>query len=238
MAVGPDRFQDVERYGRAALRYLERSAGTALRGLQRHWGLAGGVVLAVVLLAVAMALTNAPPRKPEPSLADLQTARQAAFALDIAIRQQFMDRLERDEDPVAVYLAYRDNVPRITTETGKQFGVDLSRVSLLPRNATNAPDEWESRQLTILQFAMEAGIDAQTLELSAIVDEVIDGKKKKVFRWIKPIQMGEHCVTCHGDAVDTRILDLLKQDYPDDEATGQYEYEMRGAYSVRKVLDK
>jgi hypothetical protein len=44
-------------------------------------------------------------------------------------------------------------------------------------------------------------------------------------------------MTCHGDAVDPRILAALTRDYPVDEATGYYDLELRGAYSVRKVLD-
>ena len=41
---------------------------------------------------------------------------------------------------------------------------------------------------------------------------------------------------CHGDAPNTRILELLAQEYPLDEATGYYETEIGGAYSVSKVL--
>lgn len=192
---------------------------------------------ASAFLALALAFAGcAKPPPPKPSVEDVQAARRAAFGLDAAFNKAFMDRLEHDEDPVAVYLAYRDNAGPMTAAAAKEAGFELSRVALRVRNPQNKPDDWEEKQLNILQLAMETGLDAQQLEISALTVEEINGKRMQVFRWIKPIQMGEHCMTCHGDDISQKLLDLIRQDYTEDEATGYYPEEMRGAYAVRKVL--
>lgn len=195
-------------------------------------GMSGGAIaLAALLCACA-------PRIPQPDPADVQAARQAALGLDIRIRTEILSRIERDEDPIAVYVAYRDTVPAMTREAEQAAGFELSRVALRVRNPTNTPDDWENQQLLGFQFMMEAGFDPETLETSAIVtEEGEDGKKHRVFRWMRPLGTGETCMVCHGDDIEPRILALLSQDFTEDEATGYYANELRGAYSVRKPLD-
>ena len=143
-----------------------------------------------------------------------------------------LDRLERAEDPVAVSLAYRDNVPGWAKEIGTKLGVDLSRTALRTRNPSNAPDDWEVKQMELFEFSREAGLDPATMEVAEIVTE----GKQKVFRWIRPIAMDEACLTCHGEEIDTRVVTLLNQEYPLDEALDYHETEFGGAYSVSKVL--
>lgn len=194
-------------------------------------------VRAVGLLACILATTACAPGPETPDAALLLAARQAALELDTAIRQDVLSRLDRNEDPVAIYVAYRDTVPAMTRDIAARADLDLSRTALRVRNSANTADDWERRQLEEFAFLIEAGLDAETLEASAIEREQIDGAQKRVFRWMRPLVTGESCMTCHGDAVDPRILALLAQDFPVDEATGYYDLELRGAYAVRKVLD-
>lgn len=181
----------------------------------------------------ALALASACAPEPEtPSPADLLLARQAGVAFDVRMKQDVLDRLDRLEDPVAVYLAYRDHVPFYANQIGQPLGLELSRVSLRPRNPSNAADDWEAEQMELFGFWREAGLDPLTLEASAIVKE----GDRQVFRWMRPLVMDEACMACHGDTPDPRILTLLAQEYPLDEATGYYETEIAGAYSVSKLL--
>ncbi len=188
-------------------------------------------------MALAALLCACAPKEPKPDLADIQAARQAALGLDIRIHTEVLNRLERDEDPVAVYVAYRENVPQMTREAEQAAGFELSRVALRVRNTADTPDDWENKQLLAFQFMTEAGFDPETLETSAMVEEVDEaGKKQRFFRWMRPLGAGETCMVCHGDDIDPKILALLKQDYTEDEATGYYANELLGAYSVRKPL--
>jgi hypothetical protein len=144
---------------------------------------------------------------------------------------EILDRLEREEDPVAVYLAYRDNVPGWAKEIGAKFGVEFSRTALRVRNPANAPDDWETRQMELFEFSREAGLDPTAMEVSEIVAE--DGQK--VFRWIRPVVMDEACLTCHGEEIDPRLVTLIGQEYPLDEAIDYHETELGGAYSISKA---
>lgn len=185
------------------------------------------------LAGAAFALAGACAPEPEtPSPADMLLARQAGFAFDVRMKMDILDRLDRDEDPVAVYLAYRDHVPSYAKEIGERLGFAFSRVSMRPRNPSNAADEWEAEQMELFSFWRETGLDPATMEASAIVKE----GDQKLLRWMRPLVMDEPCMTCHGDNADPRILKLLAQEYTLDEATGYYETEIGGAYSVTKVL--
>jgi len=185
-----------------------------------------------LMLGVALGLAACAPRPPVPDVADIQAARQAALMLDVRFRTEILDRLER-EDASAIYMAYRDHAAEFVREASAKSHLDIRRVGLRVRNPANAADDWEAEQLEKFDFLVNAGYDISVLEASAIVTE----NKQKWFRWIKPMPVGETCMVCHGDDIPADILKQLKQDYPDDNATGYQPSEMRGAYSVRRKLE-
>ena len=188
---------------------------------------AAALAIASVLLLSACA---AKVQKPDP--VDLTAARQAALLLEIGVRTQLLERLERDQDPAGVYTAYRDEVRAMTGDISKKAGVELKRVSERVRNPANAADDWERKQLAMFQTWLDAGLDEHTLEVSEIVTE----GKATYFRWMRPMTMSETCMTCHGDKIEAKLLTLLVHDYPDDEVTGYFEGELAGAYSVKKQI--
>jgi hypothetical protein len=194
--------------------------------------MSSGVARLCGMLAVA-ALGACTPAPETPDPGDLLVARQAALGFDSRLRMDIMDRLERDEDPVAVYMSYRDHAPGYAKDISERLGLDFSRVSLRPRNPLNAADDWERQQFAQFEFWRETGRDPTVMESAAIVEE----EGRKLFRWMRPLSADEGCMICHGDELDPRLLKLLAQEYPLDEATGYYETEILGAYSVTKVLE-
>jgi hypothetical protein len=62
-------------------------------------------------LALVALLPACAPKRETPDAADIRAARQAALTFDQRMSREIIARLDRDEDPVAVYLAYADNVP-------------------------------------------------------------------------------------------------------------------------------
>ena len=184
------------------------------------------------LLAAALTIAACAPEIATPSPGDLLVARQAALGFDVRLKMEMLDRLERDEDPVAVYMAYRDHVPDYAKEISERLGLEFSRVSMRPRNPLNAADDWEREQLALFEYWRETGRDPTVMESAAIVEE----GDTKVFRWMRPLAADEPCMACHGDKVDPRILKMLAQEYPLDEATGYYDTEIIGAYSVTRLL--
>ncbi|MDP3495905.1 MAG: DUF3365 domain-containing protein [Hyphomonadaceae bacterium] len=183
-------------------------------------------------IVFALAAAACEPRAERPAEADILAARQAALSFDQRLRREIIDRIVREEDPVAVYLAYADNVPGWGTEISNAARLDFSRTALGVRNPASAPDDWERRQMELFNFLADSGQDPESFEAAEIVQE----GKETVFRWLRPVVMGEACLTCHGEALDSRIKLLLGQEYPLDEAEGYSEGQLGGAYSVRKVL--
>jgi hypothetical protein len=190
----------------------------------------GRLGLGWLALALIAAACEPKPELPDPK--DVLAARQAALAFEIRMKREIIGRLERGEDPVAVYLAYADHVPEWGKEASDAAKFDFSRTALGVRNPANAPDDWERRQMETFNFLMDAGLDPSTFEAAEIVQE----GDQKVFRWLRPAQMTEACLVCHGEAMDERIKLLLLQEYPLDEASGYSENQLGGAFSVRKVL--
>lgn len=148
------------------------------------------------------------------------------------MNREIIARLDRDEDPVAVWLAYADHVPDWGRQVSNTEKIDFSRTALGVRNPANAPDDWERQQLEQMSFMLDAGVDPETMEVAEIV---LEGEET-VFRWMRPVLMGEPCLVCHGEAIDGRIKLLLGQEYPLDEATGYAAQQFGGAYSARRVL--
>jgi hypothetical protein len=180
----------------------------------------------------ACVLSACQPKFEQPEASDLNAARQAALAFDRRMQLEILDRLDRGEDPVALYLAYTDHVPGWAKEISDANKFDFSRTSLDPRNPASAADAWEQRKMQEFAYMADTGLDPAAFESGEILQE----GDEKIFRWIRPMRMSEHCLACHGEQIDSRIKLLLAQEYPDDTASGYFEGQVAGAYSVRKVL--
>jgi hypothetical protein len=167
-----------------------------------------------------------------PPASSIRSARQAALTFDQRMTREIIARLQRDEDPVAVWLAYADHVPNWGREISNDVEVEFSRTALGVRNPANAPDDWERQQIEQMSFMLDTGFDAETLDVAEVRQE----GDEKVLRWMRPILMTEDCLVCHGEGVDPRVKLLLGQEYPLDEATGYSASQLGGAYSVRQVL--
>lgn len=184
------------------------------------------------LVAAAVLFAACAPKPDQPAAADIRAARQAAFEFDQRMNREIIARLDRGEDPVAVWLAYADHVPDWGRQISNQVQAEFSRTALGMRNQANAPDDWERQQMEQMSFMLDAGVDAETMEVAEI--RIEDGAR--VFRWMRPLLMAEQCLACHGESLDGRVARLLAQEYPLDEATGYGVQQLGGAYSVRRVL--
>ena len=179
-----------------------------------------------------LALAACAPKPELPAAADIRAARQAALTFDQKMSREITARLDRAEDPVAVWLSYADNVPFWGKALSDAAQLDFSRTALTIRNPANAADDWERQQMEQMSFLLDAGLDPDTMEIAEIVHE----GPETTFRWMRPIIVTETCLACHGERIDPRIHLLIGQEYPLDDASGYAEGQLIGAYSVRKVL--
>lgn len=107
--------------------------------------------------------------------------------------------------------------------------VAMKITSTKVRNLANAPDAAEQAALARMQASLDAGTPLRT-----IVQRVTPPTGKPEWRVYKPLATVKHCLVCHG-AVDEMPADLktaLQTKYPNDQATGYRDRELRGLIRV------
>ena len=133
--------------------------------------------------------------------------------------------------PVQAVNVCHNRAPAIAAELSDKYGWQVERTSLRRRNADNTPDVWESETLQQFEVRKSAGEPAAQLEFAAPV--MIDGTQG--FRYMKAIPTQAICLTCHGgDSVPPAVAAEIDRYYPDDQARGFSEGDLRGAFSLLK----
>lgn len=115
-------------------------------------------------------------------------------------------------------------------ESASRDGWQVGRTSLKTRNPGNAPDAWERATLESFETRKAAGEAPDTLVASAVVD----GE----FRFMKAIPTGGLCLNCHGDAIAPETAAELDRLYPQDDARGYQLGDLRGAFTLRRTIEK
>jgi hypothetical protein len=122
--------------------------------------------------------------------------------------------------------------PEIAHQLSQRSGWELARTSLKLRNQDNAPDSWEKNVLLSFEARKKSGEDITNMELAGIVES----EGKLTFRYMKAIPTGELCLKCHGDNIDAKVAERLDALYPDDQARGYKQGDIRGAFTFEKGL--
>ncbi len=111
---------------------------------------------------------------------------------------------------------------RLTAEVGTRHGVRIGRTSHRLRNPRNAPPSW-ARDV-VMQAAGKSAEEVRT--------QVIEGDG--FVGILRPIPTGGLCLKCHGptDDLSPEVTKILAERYPDDQATGFREGDLRGWFWV------
>ncbi len=189
-------------------------------------------VIALGILAASCAPKNENKFSAEEYQSLKEESRQAAGRLGAELKAKLVAAME-EGGPVKGIEVCSEIAPEIARKISEETGMEIGRTALKFRNPGNAPDDFETHWLTSFITDMDAGTPAADLEGWAETFE--DGQK--VFRWMKPIEMGGLCQTCHGSAISSDVQIAIDAAYPEDRATGFKPGELRGAFTVRKVLD-
>ncbi|PWV64795.1 Tll0287-like domain-containing protein [Plasticicumulans acidivorans] len=134
--------------------------------------------------------------------------------------------------PVNGIAVCNEKAPGIAAQASAASGLDVARTSLKVRNPGNEPDAWERSMLEQFDARKAAGEPADTLEAHAIVEE--DGVR--TFRYMKAIPTAQLCLNCHGADLKPEVAAKIDALYPQDRARGYAAGDLRGAFTVRKVL--
>ena len=93
---------------------------------------------------------------------------------------------------------------------------------------------WELAVLRKFQEQAVAGGDPARLEHYEIVTTP---EGDKLFRYMKGIPTGDICLACHGTDLKADVKAEIVRYYPDDKAVGYQLGELRGAFSLVKLIE-
>jgi len=128
-----------------------------------------------------------------------------------------------------------DTAQVLTNEFGLQRGVFIRRVSLKNRNKNNFPDDYEQNVLNSFHEMLPNNkLDEKTEQV-----ELVKEGEFTYLRYIKPILIQPGCLNCHGSE-STMLEEVSKQiaeRYPDDKARGYKPGDLRGAVSIKKLIE-
>ena len=160
----------------------------------------------------------------------LETSRAAAKELLVTVRTMLARQLAAGGPVGAIHIC-ADSAQLVGERIQKQRSLSIRRVSQKWRNPRDIPDSFETARLLKLSALRTTGALTDTLEIFEVVME----DSVRVFRYMKPILVGELCLSCHGEHATMKELvnDAIRVRYPNDKAFGYKAGDLRGAVSVR-----
>ena len=122
--------------------------------------------------------------------------------------------------------------PQIAAELKEETGWEIRRTALKVRNPKNRP---RPQELLVLQaYAARAARGEALAEMETAQVEVREGERGVHFMKAIPVQ--EACLGCHGSELAPGVAEALSAAYPEDQAVGFAEGDLRGAFSLFKPL--
>ena len=136
--------------------------------------------------------------------------------------------------PVNAIGVCNEKAPGIAQTIAAESGWRVGRSSHKLRNPDNAADAFTAAAIADFVAREAAGEKVEDLVATGIVE---DGGQR-VFHIVKAIPTGEACLNCHGGAeVKPETEAKLTELYPQDMARGFALGQMRGVFTLSKVLD-
>ena len=119
------------------------------------------------------------------------------------------------------------------TMINNTVNTSVKRISLRYRNSANKPSNKEELILKSFEKKYSSGVEFNNL----VFKELTTNYKEKTFTYIKAIPTKSVCLNCHGNNIDSELLQEIKINYPDDKATGFNLGDIRGAFVVKHVFN-
>lgn len=164
---------------------------------------------------------------------DSQTeARNNAMLLGKTLKTELHSAMLSD-GPLAAIKVCNEKAMPLTAQISEQTGWDIGRTSLKLRNPANQADEWEFANLQDFDRRMAVGEAPASLEVFQETKE----NGKTVQRFMKAIPVEAGCLACHGETLAEPVAAKLDQLYPSDKARGYSVGQLRGAFTLQRILD-
>ncbi len=154
-------------------------------------------------------------------MTDTQKAQQElVLSATNALAAEMMGELTAALDsggPDAAIAVCRTTAPTVAAHVSEQYGLRIGRTSQKLRNPANTAPDWATPYIAELaeEPTFLAGPDG---ELGALL----------------PIRLKSECQMCHGpvEAIDEDVLNSIAESYPEDQAVGFAEGDLRGWFWV------
>lgn len=156
-----------------------------------------------------------------------EIAKEAIQAFGSTLKNE-LESAMKSGGPINALEVCNVKAPVIAEEISWEQDALVSRTSLKYRNPDNAPNEWQGKVLQDFETRKADGADPVTLVYSEIVNNE--------YRFMKAIPTAGLCLTCHGTDISPEVTAELTRLYPQDQATGFKEGDLRGAFVVVKNL--
>lgn len=115
--------------------------------------------------------------------------------------------------------------PEIAAQNSND-GWQISRTSLRVRNPDNTPTDWQEMQLKAMQeHPVKNGKPVEIWRIG-------NTDTGNGFEYMRAIPTQKLCLGCHGKSIDPGVQAKLNELYPQDQATGFSEGDLRGAFIV------
>ncbi len=154
-------------------------------------------------------------------MTDTQKAQQeliltATNALASEMMGELMAALD-ESGPAGGIGVCRDKAPAVAANVTEIYGVEIGRTSAMLRNASNVAPGWASPY-----------VDAM------VEDPTWVGGPEGELGALLPIRLKAECQMCHGPAetIDEGVMTAILEAYPDDQAVGYSEGDLRGWFWV------
>ena len=190
-------------------------------------------LVAHCLLIPISASADTTPGNLESSTVD--STRNIAGQLLNSLGQKLKTALSTD-GPLAAVSVCKEAAPAIANSLSAEHGVQITRVGTRARNQKmGIPNVWQKEALTQFEELLAAGEKPVDLEYWKVV-ETANGKRELHFA--KAIAVQPQCLSCHGQAQDipAALAEKIRQEYPNDQATGYSAGKLRGAVVITKPL--
>lgn len=169
------------------------------------------------------------PAQPVDKSALVEQAKASAQALGGTLKAE-LEAAMKTGGPVEAMSVCQIKAPELARRISAEQAMSVKRVSLKNRNPTmGVANEWQTTVLNDFETRKAGGEDLANLEYTELVDDE--------FRFMKAIPTSAVCLVCHGTNLNSSVTDKLAELYPQDQATGYSEGDIRGAFVVVKNLN-
>ena len=190
--------------------------------------------ISVIALFFSLSLLSCSENKVEISEAQIIGMRTTAIEFMKDLKSVLISQIQTNGVLQAVSVC-SDTAQVLTNNFGVNKGVYIKRVSLKNRNANNFPDDFEKKILSKFELLH------QNKELNSETEhaEIVQEGEFKYLRYLKPILVQAECLNCHGSETDIipEVKQLITQKYSADKAVGYKIGDLRGAVSLKKVIE-